>query len=68
MPRAEEGEEHEKTHLPLRSWSRHCVRGRGEELGHHACKKLPEQMEVHMDYCFPGEDGSDKKVTMLEVR
>jgi hypothetical protein len=67
-PRAEDVEEHEMTHLPFRSWCRHCVRGRGEELGHHACKELPEQMEVHMDYCFPGEDGSDKSVTMLVVR
>ena len=28
-PTKEEREEHEKTHLPFRSWCRHCVRGRG---------------------------------------
>ena len=30
-PSAEERSEHEKTHLPFRSWCRHCVRGRGKE-------------------------------------
>ena len=30
-PSAEERKEHELTHLPFRSWCRHCVRGRGEE-------------------------------------
>ena len=30
-PSAEERIEHEKTHLPFRSWCRHCVRGRGKE-------------------------------------
>ena len=28
-PTKVEREEHEKTHLPFRSWCRHCVRGRG---------------------------------------
>ena len=30
-PTKEEMEEHEKTHMPFRSWSRHCVRGRVKE-------------------------------------
>ena len=30
-PSAEERKEHELTHLPFRSWCRHCVRGRGKE-------------------------------------
>ena len=32
MPSKAEREEHEKTHLPYRSWCRHCVLGRGKEL------------------------------------
>jgi hypothetical protein len=31
-PSAEEVDDHNKTHLPRRSWCRLCVRGRGEEL------------------------------------
>ena len=30
-PREEEVDEHEKTHLPYRSWCGHCVKGRGTE-------------------------------------
>ena len=30
-PTDEERREHELTHLPFRSWCRHCVRGRGRE-------------------------------------
>ena len=29
-PSKEERLEHEMTHLPFRSWCRHCIRGRGE--------------------------------------
>ena len=24
----------------------------------------PEQAELHMDFCFPGEENSDKKLTV----
>ena len=35
-PSSEERREHELTHLPFRSWCRHCVKGRGKEK---ACQK-----------------------------
>ena len=35
-PKAEDIDEHEKTHLPYRSWCRHCVRGRGRQMPHQA--------------------------------
>ena len=33
-PSLEEVEHHNLTHLPYRSWCRHCVRGRKKELPH----------------------------------
>ena len=33
-PSAEEVEEHEKTHLPYRSWCKACVKGRGKAMPH----------------------------------
>ena len=30
-PSEEERKDHALTHLPFRSWCRHCVRGRGKE-------------------------------------
>ena len=33
-PSEQEKKEHEMTHLPFRSWCRHCVRGRGKEAAH----------------------------------
>ena len=30
MPSEEERRDHEMTHLPYRSWCRHCIRGRGK--------------------------------------
>ena len=41
--------EHNLTHLPFRSWCRHCVRGRGKELPHLRGQDQPESPEVHMD-------------------
>ena len=45
--------EHEVTHLPYRSWCRHCVHGRGVSS---PCVK-PDYMEkigitISIDYCF----------------
>ena len=68
-PKAEEIEEHEKTHLPYRSWCRHCVRGRGKEAPHLASKEGPGLPEYHMDYGFFGEEGEPgKTVPVLVVR
>ena len=33
QPSQQEKEEHEMTHLPFRSWCRHCIMGRGREEG-----------------------------------
>ena len=60
-PTKEEKEEHEKTHLPFRSWCRHCVRGRGKEEACRKVERTPEIPEVHIDFMFMGggEGGKD---------
>ena len=67
-PSREEREEHEKTHLPFRSWCRHCVRGRGAEEPHRRQTMLPEIPEIHMDFMFLTEEGEDQKWTVLVVK
>ena len=32
------------------------------------CKDEPNQLEVHMDFCFPGEEKDGRKLTILVVR
>ena len=35
LPSEAEVEQHDLTHLPFRSWCRHCVRAKGKESPHH---------------------------------
>ncbi len=48
-PSKEEKLEHEMTHLPYRSWCRHCVRGRGKQMPHREGAQESMMSEVHMD-------------------
>jgi len=41
-PTAEERRMHDLTHMPFRSWCRHCVRGRGKE---EPCRKTDDSQE-----------------------
>ena len=67
-PKAEERLEHEKTHMPFRSWCRHCVRGRGKEEACREGKRRHDTAEVHLDFMFMGDEGSDRTLAMLVVR
>ena len=67
-PSAEERLEHEKTHLPFRSWCRHCVGGRGKEEACREGKRSHDTAEVHMDFMFMGDEGNEKTWAMLVVR
>ena len=67
-PTNEEKEDHEKLHIPFRSWCRHCVRGRGKE---EACRKdgrTPAVAEVHLDFMFMGDEKSEKTLAMLVAK
>ena len=60
-----EREEHEKPHLPFRSWCRHCGRGRGKE--EEACREAQrdhEVAEVHLDFMFMGDEGEDRALAV----
>ena len=56
LPTQVEVEEHDKTHMPYRSWCCHCVRGKGKSADHHKQKKDGEHTitEIHFDYLFMG--------------
>ena len=45
LPSRAEVEAHNLTHLPFRSWCRHCVRGRGKELSHGRAQRETEVPE-----------------------
>ena len=67
-PSQEERQEHEMTHVPFRNWCRHCVKGRGKE---EACKKVERSYdghEVHMDFMFMGDEGSEKTLAIVVVK
>ena len=69
-PTAEERNEHEMTHLPYRSWCRHCVRGRGKEAAHRKQGRSEGELhELHFDFAFMGEEEEPGQcITMLVVR
>jgi hypothetical protein len=50
------------------SWCRLCVRGRGKEEHCRDAKRGHEVAEVHMDFMFMGDEGSEKTLAMLVAR
>ena len=54
MPTKEEQEEHEKTHLPFRSWCRHCIAGTAKANRHspNGGMSASEVRVVSLDYAF----------------
>ena len=68
LPSQAEQEEYPLTHVPYRNWCRHCVRGRAEGHEHFRQSDMPSSVEIHLDCCFPGEEGQDFKLTILVAR
>ena len=70
LPSQAEIDDHERTHLPYRSWCTHCVRGRGESHPH--CRSAGEDREIpelHMDYCFMGKvDEATQPILVMRCR
>ena len=61
MPTKQEKDEHERTHVPFRSWCEHCVRGQASEDKHSTVKGVNAEEEIPrviLDYCFFTEDAS----------
>ena len=69
MPTVRERQEHERTHLPYRSWCRHCVSARASNPAHRG-RAFPTSIEedkdtkqVSYDHCFnagPARNGVSK--------
>ena len=51
-PSREEVLEHERTHLPFRTWCRHCLRGRGKEAPHAKQTSSSTVPKIHMNFMF----------------
>jgi hypothetical protein len=68
-PSTAEVDHHNLTHLPYRNWCRHCIRGKGKEAPHPAAQDGERTVpELHLDYCFPGEEEPGKNLTVLVAR
>ena len=57
------------THMPFRSWCRHCVKGQGME---ESCRRSGREdggiPEVHLDFMFMGEEEGGKTLAILVGR
>ena len=62
QPTRKEIQEHVLTHLPPRSWCRHCLRRRGTSLPHFRSKTEGEHVvpTVSIDYFFLGPSGQEE--------
>ena len=72
LPSAETLRLHNRTHLPFRSWCRHCVEGRKSHLPHPAgsSNDRPEDAmpEVHVDYAFFRNEVGGETVPVLVLK
>ena len=67
QPSKEERAQHEMTHLPCRSWCRHCVRGCGKQMPHQGGSQETSISEVHMDFAFLGREDDPLKTMVVFV-
>ena len=61
---------HDATHLPYRSWCKHCVNGRGTAHPHitHHSSREGEIPTVGADYHYMGKEGEEGTVPMLAFK
>ena len=69
QPTRKEIQEHVLTHLPPRSWCRHCLRGSGTSLPHFRSKTEGEHVvpTVSIDYFFMGPSGQEEAQGVLPM-
>ena len=61
MPSKDEVEKHMVTHIPLRSWCDHCVRGRAVNDHHQKGKSEESSVPVIcLDYAYFGETPEER--------
>ena len=56
-PSADQVESHRVTHLPYRSWCKHCIMGRGVGRPHSTSTKESSAPIVGMDYFYITKEG-----------
>ncbi len=56
------------THIPLRSWCKHCIKGRGKEEACRQGKPKYDVAETHMDFMFMGDEGSEETLAVLVAK
>ena len=69
-PSAREVKEHERLHMPYRSWCRVCVQARAPDQ-QHVPRRVPEERvrsEVSLDYCFLRDEPGSESVVVLVGR
>ena len=64
-PSAKEIAIHNLTHLPYRSWCRHCVAARRPNSQHRTLHSQRSTPLLVADYCFLGDNEDEEKVTVL---
>ena len=67
-PTEQERVEHMFTHMPLRSWCRHCFRGRSKEELCRQGQGHPEHPEVHMDNLLMGKETGGNTLAVLVAK
>ena len=69
-PTKQEREDHERDHIPFRSWCIHCMRGKSKSSGHSSAGQFMEKTKpvISMDYAFLGikKGKSKEEQTLLE--
>ena len=65
-PGKSEVEEHERTHIPFRSWCKHCVFGRAQSHPHYQSDKEECRIPtISWDYFYLGEDKKQEGTPMV---
>jgi hypothetical protein len=67
-PSEEEVELHMKTHLPYRSWCKHCVKGKAKNDPHSRSKQELTTDIIEMDYAFLTENSDERKERKAKER
>ena len=62
-------DEHQITHIPYRSWCKHCISGRGQSAQHRQLQCRDHEIPtISIDYAYLGEDGrEDQKLQPMIV-
>ena len=61
QPNQEEVDKHMNTHIPYRSWCKHCVRGKGVNDQHKKSQSESRIAIISIDYAFAGESSEERK-------